>query len=259
MAAFREHITVSGMLGVGYGVAAMTLLGYSPAEAAVGGVLAGIGGMLPDLDIPTGRPGQEIFALTGSVAPLVLVGHILKWSKLPANTEVMILLMLGMYVTIRYGAAWLIDKISVHRGMFHSIPAMLIAAEAIYLIYPNPNVTVKLLMACGVALGFFSHLLLDEVYSVGWSGPLPSLKKSFGTAIKLAGPTLGPTVVTYGLLAALTFVIGEQTGIIGPPIEPGSTPVAGQQALPQRETAAPPIVQEAAVSEDKLTDAPLFR
>jgi len=259
MAAFREHITVSSMLGLGYGVAATTLLGYSPAEAAVGGVIAGIGGMLPDLDIPTGRPGQEIFSLTAAVAPLVLVGHILKWSKLPVNTEIMILLMLWLYVMIRYGLAWLVNKFSVHRGMFHSLPAMLIAAESVYLVYPNHNVTVKLLMACGVSLGFFSHLFLDEVYSVGWTGPIPNLKKSFGTAIKLSGHTLGPTLFTYALLLAMTLLVGEQSGIIGPPVQTPGDPIIGQEEKLKRETAAPPIVQQAAIPEAEQTDAPLFR
>ncbi|HWL10620.1 MAG TPA: metal-dependent hydrolase [Planctomicrobium sp.] len=259
MAAFREHITVSGMLGLGYGVAAATLLGYAPAEAAVGGVLAGIAGMLPDLDSPTARPGQEIFSLTAAVAPLVLVGHVLKWSQLPVTTEVMILLMLGMYVGIRYGLAGLINRFSVHRGMFHSIPATLIAAEMVYLIYPNPAPTVKLLMGVGVAIGFFSHLLLDEVYSVGWDGPLPRLKKSFGTALKWASPQLGPTIFTYGLLLVVTFCVGEQSGIIGPPISQEATRFADEESRLRHESSAPPVVQQAAVPDRDLTDAPLFK
>lgn len=259
MAAFREHITVSGMLGLGYGITATTVFGYSPAEAAVGGVLAGIGGMLPDLDSPTAKPGQEIFALTAAVAPLVLVGHVLKWSKLPVNTEVMILLMMGMYLAIRYGMASLISVMSVHRGMFHSIPATFIAAELVYLMYPNPAATVKLLMGFGVALGFFSHLLLDEVYSISWDGPLPRLKKSFGTALKWASPQLGPTIFTYGLLFTMTFLVGEQSGIIGPPVQAEATRTVEEDPFLQRESATAPVVHQAAVPDDDLTDAPLFK
>ncbi len=260
MAAFREHITVSGMLGLGYGVAATTLIGYSPAEAAVAGVLAGIGGMLPDLDSPTAKPGQEIFALTAASMPLVLVGHVLKWSQLPANTEVLILLIMGMYLGIRYGLAQIVANFSVHRGMFHSIPATFIAAELVYLMYPNPSPTVKLLMGAGVAVGFFSHLLLDEVYSIAWDGPLPRLKKSFGTALKWASPQLGPTILTYGLLIAMTFIVGEQSGIIGPPVTQEATRMAEEEDPFRRpESTIPPTVQQAAVPEDELTDAPLFK
>jgi membrane-bound metal-dependent hydrolase YbcI (DUF457 family) len=262
VAAFREHIAFSSLLGIGYGTAASTLLGFTPTEGALAGFLAGVGGMLPDLDLPTGRPGQEVFAITAAIAPLVLIGHVLKWTGLPADAETMMLLMLIMYFIIRYGLAWLVDKLSIHRGMFHSIPAMFIAAEIAYLVYPSRFPTVKVLMGCGVALGFFSHLFLDEVYSVTWNGALPQLKKSFGTAIKFGSPALAPVLFTYALLAALTFVIGEQTGIIGPPVPPATMPYAGQQEVlePSPGTAsAAPVVDEAAIPSEQLTDAPLFR
>ncbi|WP_437228534.1 metal-dependent hydrolase [Planctomicrobium sp. SH661] len=261
MAAFRQHILFSSLLGVGYGVAAGTLLKFSPTEAMLAGYLTGVGGMLPDLDIPTGRPGQEIFSLSAAVVPLITVGHILKVTQMPVNNESMILVMLCMYFFIRYGLAWLVNKLSVHRGMFHSLPAMLIAGESMYLVYPSPNPWIKLLMGGGLALGFFSHLFLDEIYSVGWNGPLPQIKKSFGTAIKWASPSLGPTLFTYALLVALTFVAGEQAGIIGLPQDPEAAPFAGQEEepAPKRETTTPPVVQSAAVPEDQLTDAPLFQ
>lgn len=261
MAAFREHILFSSLLGVGYGVSAATLFKFSPTEAMLAGYLTGVGGMLPDLDIPTGRPGQEIFSLAAAAVPLLTVGHVLQAARLPVNTESMILVMLCMYFLIRYGLAWLVHKLSVHRGMFHSLPAMAIAGEAMYLVYPSPNPFVKLLMGGGLALGFFSHLFLDEVYSVGWAGPVPQVKKSFGTAIKWGSPALGPTLFTYALLVALTFFAGEQAGIIGMPIDPNAAPIAGQKdaVLPMRETSTAPIVRSAAVPDEQLTDAPLFQ
>lgn len=265
MAAFREHIAFSSLLGVGYGACANALLGFTPVEATLAGFLAGCGGMLPDLDSPKARPGQEIFSLLGAISPLVLVGHVLRWLSLPSDTETVILVMVGIYFTVRYGGAWVVDKLSVHRGMFHSIPAMVIAAEIAFLAYPTPRPLVKLLMGAGVALGFFSHLFLDEVYSVKWTGMLPELKKSFGTAIKFTSEALMPTVFTYGLLATLTFVIGEQTGLIGPPVDPKAAPIA-EEHVPAatddpflRSVSAPPVVEQASVPSEQLTDAPLFR
>jgi len=259
MAAFREHILFSSLLGVGYGVAAGTVLKYTPTEAILAGYLTGIGGMLPDLDIPTGRPGQEIFSLSAAVIPLLTVGHVLTATQLPVNNESVILVMLIMYFLIRYGLAWLVNHLSVHRGMFHSIPAMLIAGLSMYLVYPSSNPWVKLLMGGGLALGFFSHLFLDEVYSVGWNGPLPQVKKSFGTAIKWASPALGATLFTYALLVALTLFAGEQAGILGMPIDPATQPPVTEQKAPTQETNTIPIVKSAAVPEDELTDAPLFQ
>ena len=264
MASFREHIAFSSLLGVGYGAAATMLFEFTPQESILAGFLAGFGGMLPDLDSPTGKPGQEIFALTAAVSPLVLIGHALYWTGLPPDTETVILLMIAIYFSVRYGLAWLVNKMSVHRGMFHSIPAMLISAEIAYLAYPSDRPIVKLLMGTGIALGFFSHLFLDEVYSIKW-GPIPQLKKSFGTAIKFTGSSVGPTAFTYALLATLTYFIGEQTGLIGPPLDAQTPPMAeslDQDALgdpTETPTALRPIVQEAAIPEEELTDAPLYR
>jgi membrane-bound metal-dependent hydrolase YbcI (DUF457 family) len=67
-------------------------------------------------------------------------------------------------VFIRYFVANVFRRLSVHRGMYHSVPATLIAGLAVYLGYPEPGV--RIILAVGVMLGFLSHLVLDEVYSV---------------------------------------------------------------------------------------------
>lgn len=226
MASFREHVGFSGLLGVGYGLAATFIAGFEPSQAALAGYLAGVAGMLPDLDSPTGKPGQEIFSLTAAALPLVLINKILDWAQLPSDTETVMLTLLLLYFAIRYGGSWIVSKLCVHRGMFHSIPAVLIAAEITYLFYPSQQVIVKFLMAGGVAIGYASHLVLDEIYSVTWKGPIPRLKKSFGTAIKFFGQKFGPAAFTYLCLAVLTFgtlvnagVIAVQHSETGPVVE----------------------------------------
>lgn len=262
MASFTEHVGFSGLLGVGYGLGATFVLGFSPIQGALAGYLAGVGGMLPDLDSPTGKPGQEIFSLTAAVAPMVLIGKVLTWAKLPTDTETVMLTMLLMYFAIRYGGSWFIAKLSVHRGMFHSIPANLIAAEITYLFYPSDNVVVKFLMAGAIAVGFFSHLLLDEVYSISLKGGVPRVKKSFGTAIKLWGKEFGPSAFTYVLLAFLTFITLENAGIIvstaqAEPEDEAIPVVEETEVVPS--SPPPKPIQEAALPESELTDAPVFQ
>ncbi|WP_417848478.1 metal-dependent hydrolase [Thalassoglobus sp.] len=264
MASFKEHVGFSGLLGVGYGLGATFLLGFSPTQGALAGYLAGVGGMLPDLDSPTGKPGQEIFSLTAAVAPLVLIGNVLKWAKLPTDTETVMLTMLLMYFAIRYGAAWFVAKLSVHRGMFHSIPANVIAAEVTYLFYPTESIVVKWLMAGAIAVGFFSHLLLDEIYSITWSGAMPRLKKSSGTAIKFWGKEFGPSAFTYVMLMFLTFVTLEDAGVISTTRELQASPAEEEIDGESPETLLPNSVESRAVQEarhirDELSDAPKFQ
>ena len=53
-------------------------------------------------------------------------------------------------------------------------------------------------------VGFFSHLLLDEICSVDLRGA--RVNKAFGTAIKLWAPSPWTTLAMYGLLSYLAWL-----------------------------------------------------
>ncbi len=227
MAGYREHISVSGFLGVCYGVGTTFALGFTPVQGALAGILTWIAGMLPDLDSQTGKPVREIFGLIAAVTPFVMMRHLLDWA---GDAEGGMLLAVLLYAAIRYGGAMLLGKVAVHRGMFHSIPALLISAELVFLGYKSDSISVKLLMSGGVALGFFSHLVLDEMYSVEWTGLRLKLNKAAGSALKLVGNSFVPNVVAYALLSLLTYVTLVSVGILDDPIRQGGVPLL-QQAV----------------------------
>jgi membrane-bound metal-dependent hydrolase YbcI (DUF457 family) len=259
MAAYREHITVSGVLGLGYGVGAVLGFGFTPAQGILAGWLTAMGGITPDLDSDTGRPVREMFGLMAAVLPLILISHVQTWTGLHGDLETTMVLVLGMYLGIKYGLAALISSVSVHRGMFHSIPAMAIAAEIIYLSYPNDNPRARLLMAGGVALGFFSHLLLDEVYSVQWSGVRLKLKKSAGSALKFFGDAPIPNMITYLLLIGLSYLMLTHAGIIaapprlpGVPLQAQQVPAAVRDMPTELGDAAPFVLDATSLPADRL-------
>jgi hypothetical protein len=231
MAAFREHITFSTLLGVGYGVAGSTVLGFTPTQGALAAALTGVAGMLPDLDLDTGRPGREMFSVVAAIAPMFLVHHVLRWLNLPYDAETVLLTMFALYFGIRFGVQAIVNRLSIHRGMFHSIPAMVIAADITFLGYPGRTMAVKLLMAGGVVVGYLSHLVLDEIYSVEVSGVLVRVKKSAGSALKIAGPAFLANVFTFALCGTLTFAVLTQMGILnGPSDGPKALREANQRA-----------------------------
>jgi len=236
MAAYREHITVSGLIGVFYGGTGVIVFGLSPIQGAIAGCLCWVAGMLPDLDSESGKPIRELFSLTAALAPMVLMQHL---HALGGNTERAMFLALLLYAFVRYGGATVVGKLSVHRGMFHSIPALMIAAELTFLFYKSADIRVKLLMAAAVAMGFLSHLILDEMYSVQWHGGRVKLSKSAGSAMKMIGKHFWPNAFTYGLLGFLTFAVLVKTDLA---------------TLPGEER-APPVFQQAT----ELKDAPVYR
>ncbi len=234
MADYRTHVTVSGCLGVGYGVAASWACGFTPVQGALAGCLTGFAGMLPDLDSQTGRPVREIFGLTAALVPMLALRRLLHWG---GDLETAMLLATLMYVVIRYGAGWLLGKVAVHRGMFHSIPALLIAAELAFLAYHSPSIITRLLMALGVAIGFGSHLVLDEIYSVEWSGIRVKLKSSAGSAMKFFGGSWLANIAAYTLLLALSYAVLVDGGVLrhfGKAKESDALKHAVEQVIPRR-------------------------
>lgn len=212
MANFREHITVSSMLGLSYGLGGVMGYGFSPVQGLLAACLTGLSGMLPDLDSDGGRPVREMFGLLGAVAPLLVVNRVIAFLGLTGDPETIMLLIVMLYVAIKYGGAEIISRISVHRGMFHSLPALIIAAEGVFLAYPSPRLDVRLFVAGGVAVGFLSHLMLDELYSVQVKGARLGLKKSSGTALKWSGEEMIPNVVAFTLMATLSYAVFEESG-----------------------------------------------
>ena len=232
MAGYREHISVSGLLGVCYGTGAIYAFGFTPVQGVLAGCLTWVAGMLPDLDSDSGKPVREMFGLAAAIAPLVLMQYLQKWA---GNPEAALLAAVLVYATIRYVGALVFGKFSVHRGMFHSIPALLIAAELTFLAYKSDSLGVKLLMAGGVAAGFLSHLVLDEFYSVEWTGIRLRLNKSAGSAVKLLGKNHFANILAYSLLAGLTYLSLINGGVLNEPSWNGTT-APFQQAVEEQPT-----------------------
>jgi hypothetical protein len=201
MASFRGHLTFSASLGTVLGGLSWWQLGHDPGTAALAGGLTAIGGMMPDLDSDSGVPVREMFNLAGVMIPLVLLRRIMTFG-LPMEQ---VLVILGvLYLGIRHGASYVFKRMTVHRGMFHSVPAMFIAGLLTFLAYHHPDLGPRALLAIAVMVGFLSHLLLDELCAVDFRGLKPSLNQFAGSALKFGSKSRWATGITYALLLALS-------------------------------------------------------
>lgn len=206
------------MLGGAYGAAAIVMLEFTPVQGTLAGLLTWVAGMLPDLDSERSKPIRGLFSIVAAIVPMFVMRYI---DQLGGDTERAMLFGLLTYLAIRYGGASFVSRFSVHRGMFHSIPALVIAAELTFLFYRHPDNMVRLLMAGGVAVGFLSHLILDELYSVQWDGTKIKLKRSAGTAMKFMGKHMAANAFAYGLLFFLSYAVLVKTDVLrGPGEEP---------------------------------------
>ncbi len=203
MASYRGHLTFSTALGITYGGLAFAELNVPLPIAAVGGGLTALGGLLPDLDSDSGVPVRELFNLAGAVVPMLLLRR-LAHSGLTA--EETLIVAFALYAGIRFGLRAIFRRLCVHRGMYHSLPAMLIAGLVVYLGYKHPSEQVRGFMAVGVMIGFLSHLLLDELCAVDFRGLTPRLNQFAGSAVKFYSKSWSANLCTYALLGGLAYV-----------------------------------------------------
>jgi len=204
MADFKTHITTSSVLGVGYSTVGILAFDVPLPTAVLAGGLCGVSGMLPDLDSDSGIPLRESVAFAAAVVPMLMFE---RFQILFGSMELAVLAGALVYLLIRFGLAPMLKKYTVHRGMFHSIPAALIATEVAYMICLTGGVEMRLFKAGAVFVGFMSHLVLDELWSLYWYRGRLRKKKSFGTALKLWGKNSWGNVSAYTKLAILTFLV----------------------------------------------------
>src|SRR5438094_5245917 len=117
MASYKGHLTFSTALGAGYGAAGLFVLGYDWGPAALAGGLTAVGGLLPDLDSDSGVPVREMFGFAAAFTPFLLYHRLLGDSHF-TNHEQIIVVLIVLYLFIRYGLSTFLKRITVHRGMY---------------------------------------------------------------------------------------------------------------------------------------------
>jgi len=204
MADFVTHLATSSVLGAGYGAAAYAWYDVPLSTSLLAGGLCSVCGMLPDLDSGSGRPLRESVAFAAAVVPMMLLERLRTFGLMP---ELLVLIGAGCYLLIRFGLGWFLKRFTVHRGMFHSLPAAGVFFLIAFLLASGQEVALRWYKAGGVLLGYLSHLVLDELYSLEWVRGRWKLRRSFGTALKLWGGHTWSNLLAYGLLGLLVVVV----------------------------------------------------
>jgi len=167
------------------GIAAASLLlsgevGYPQSLAFF--ALGSLGSMLPDIDSDSSSPLRAGFAIISLCAAFLLMFSLARWFHSLAE---LLLIWLAGYLVVRGLIFALFNRLTTHRGIFHSVPAAVcftfitvLFADRIWNLPPGTAWTAGLF----VGSGYLVHLLLDEIYSVNLFGV--QTRRSFGTALK---------------------------------------------------------------------------
>ena len=129
-----------------------------------------------------------------------------RFRDLGLSHEAMALAAMLVYIAIRFVAVEFFKRYTVHRGMWHSIPAAFSAGLLAYLVMPCQSESVRVYKSMAVVIGFLVHLTMDEIWSIDIKHGF-RLKKSFGTALKFFSGDLLANVSVYAKLALLIYLV----------------------------------------------------
>ncbi|TWU00754.1 metal-dependent hydrolase [Stieleria varia] len=210
MADFKTHITVSTVGGIAYGYWGAATQGMTVENGMLAGGLCAVSGMLPDLDSDGGIPLRETSMFAAAVVPILMIDRFRDYGL---SRESMALAAMIIYLGIRFVVVEFFKRFTVHRGMWHSLPAAAAAGLIAYLLMPSQSEAVRAYKSFAVVLGFIIHLILDEIWAVEVGVGRLRTKKSFGTALKFFGPNATANAFVYLMVIGLSYAAWHDDGI----------------------------------------------
>jgi membrane-bound metal-dependent hydrolase YbcI (DUF457 family) len=201
MANFNTHLSIALAASVGSALVAVNIHLITSADMPWLIFLGTFGGLLPDIDASNSRPVKLLFFVL-SLMGVATALHLFKNNYAPYP---LLMIIVGTYLFIRYALFAFFNRLTVHRGVFHSLLAALFFAllmTCISYYFLDWDILHAWLNGIFIALGFIVHLLLDELYSVDLSNS--RMKKSFGTAFKLCSYR---NMTASALMAVCTIIL----------------------------------------------------
>ncbi|MDX8397750.1 MAG: metal-dependent hydrolase [Mariprofundaceae bacterium] len=186
MANFHTHVGVA-MVGSALASAGCIEQGLaSHPEAFLLFCIGSLAGILPDIDSDHSVPTRLLFKWLSILSVILMFLATIGQMHIVYSLALSLLSSLGVYYVIYP----IFASITVHRGLFHSLPAALllglsVAALSLYIL--KLPFAFSWLVACFSCAGYILHLLLDELYSVDFMGR--TLKGSFGSAATIFSPS----------------------------------------------------------------------
>ena len=213
MANYQTHLTGGVLIGAAAALVSGGLGMVTAVEMPFIALIGTWGGLAPDLDSDNSRPIQIMFTYATIVVPTVAL-----W-RLPILHDTVLMGAISWIIIaalVRGPIFMAFKKLTVHRGIFHSIPAALIFGCLGFLWSGRRVDDVSLQTAVGISAtaGYLTHLVLDEIWAVDFEGR--RLKRSFGTALSLWVSSKAITALAYGILLVVGGLTWEGLGGIRP-------------------------------------------
>lgn len=206
MAEFKTHLASGLSTGAGIAIVSALYFHLNSLQVFSVAVMGSLGGILPDLDSDSGKPVNFLFGTIAVLVPALLLVKVSVY--VTPSIEFLVFYFVVSYVVINNIVGELIKKITVHRGIMHSIPFSVLCGEIGYLLYLSSGPDLALAVGIAIFIGCINHLILDELNAVSIKyGVVPVIKRSFGTAMKIYSKSIFATLIVYCMLCGATAAI----------------------------------------------------
>lgn len=212
MADFKTHFTVAS---IGSSIAATMLFAAAvatPQEVLLYFIFGVAGGLLPDIDSDSSLTVRLLFTFIATVISFLVM------FQQRADNAVMELFIIWVasFIFIKIFIFSFFTKLTVHRGIIHSIPAAVafgcMAAIGLNRVF-HFNDFVSWMAGGFVFGGSILHLILDELSSFNFL--TLKTKKTSGTAFKFGSiGNIKATIAIYMLIAVLFVAMPSHTRFI---------------------------------------------
>lgn len=202
MASFSGHLYGSAAVSATAALGVDSLKWAQPDQVQALFFLGVVGGLLPDIDSDNSIPVKVFFTLLGMFAAFLISFSFVEDYQILE----LALIWSAVFLLVRFGLFEVFTRLTVHRGVWHSWLAAAFSALSVTDAahhFGGFAAWESWLAGFFVALGYLTHLCLDEIASVDLLNN--HIKRSFGTALKpfsIASPAASAVMFLGVLLLA---------------------------------------------------------
>ena len=202
---YKSYISFSTLVAAFYVAIGSHFFHIHPENLLLAAIIIVLCGMLPNIDASREEPAKEMGALIAAIAPFIVLEA---FPQLQSSGIARIsLVIIGSYLVTRIVIVRTLLQYTEPRGLIHSIPAAILAFEAVYLIYWDLYWVDRLFLAGAAFSGYFGHLMLDAYGNLDILGQATGKPVSGKPVLKLWGESAGLSFALYAGVAFLGYYV----------------------------------------------------
>ena len=198
MSNFKTHFSFGLSIAMTFAICSVYFLSTN-FSLSIGIFLAFLtGSILPDLDIKHSKPSKIISLILSFLVTIYTFSFVKEFfasaNKLSFLVSILFSILLGLF--LYFLIPYLIKNYTIHRGIFHSTPAIFFVFFFTYFLISRYSKNLALHLSIAISSGYFLHLLIDELNGL-------KNRKRKKSVFKIRGENSISTFIIYILILIL--------------------------------------------------------